>query len=218
MVKGIVAMQKLVAIDSAAESPKASMLKGTGRSVLILSEAIQDLVRCPSCRSRLINERGRLCCTHEACGMQFPIVDGIPVLINDQNSVFKRSDFVSRKDTTFNLSRGRLVLQVDRLLPKLSRNVTTKGNYRAFAELLLKRSPNPVVLVIGGSILGRGMEVLASDSRIQLVETDVSFGPRTQVICDAHDLPFEINSFDGVVVQSVLQYLLEPARCVHEIK
>ncbi len=150
--------------------------------------------------------------------MQFPIVDGIPVLINDQNSLFKRSDFVSRKDTTFNLSRGQLVFQVDRLLPKLSRNVTTKGNYRAFAELLLKRCANPVVLVIGGSILGRGMEVLASDPRIQLVETDVSFGPRTQVICDAHDLPFEMNSFDGVVVQSVLQYLLEPARCVHEIK
>ena len=58
--------------------------------------------------------------------MQFPIVDGIPVLINDQNNLFKRSDFVYRKDTTFNLSRGRLVVQVDGLLPKLSRNVTTK--------------------------------------------------------------------------------------------
>ena len=62
------------------------------------------------------------------------------------------------------------------------------------------------------------MESLASEPGIQLVDTDVSFGPRTQLICDAHDLPFENNSFDGVVVQGVLQYLLEPSRCVHEVK
>jgi len=183
-----------------------------------MAESVQDLVRCPSCRSRLITLGRRLCCTHESCGMRYPIVDGIPVLINDQNSVFTRRDFIFRKNTTFDLTRRRWVRRVDRLLPTLGRNVTTKGNYRAFAELLLKQTANPVVLVIGGSILGRGMESLASDPRIQLVETDVSFGRRTQMICDAHDLPFENHSFDGVVVQGVLQYLLEPSRCVNEVQ
>lgn len=62
------------------------------------------------------------------------------------------------------------------------------------------------------------MEGLASEPRIQLVDTDVSFGPRTQLICDGHDLPFESNSFDGVVVQAVLQYVLEPARCIREVE
>jgi len=150
--------------------------------------------------------------------MQFPIVDGVPILINDHNSLFTRADFVSRRNTTFNLSRGRLISRVDRLMPKLSRNIKAKRNYRAFAELLTKRSSKPVVLTIGGSILGCGMEELTLGSKIQLVETDVSFGPRTQLICDAHDLPFEENSFEGVVVQSVLQYLLEPARCIHEVE
>jgi len=53
------------------------------------------------------------------------------------------------------------------------------------------------------------MEGLTSEPRIRLVETDVSFGPRTQLICDAHDLPFENNSFDGVIAQAVLQYVVE---------
>lgn len=211
-------MPTLVAKDSTAETVDAPILNGTGKSALILSEAVQERIRCPRCQGRLINEGGRLCCANELCGMQFPIVDGIPVLINDQASLFARGDFVYRRNTTFNLSRGRLVNQVDRLLPSLSRNVNTKRNFQAFAELLLTRSANPVVLVIGGSILGRGMDSLASESKIQLVETDVSFGPRTKLICDAHDLPFENHSFDGVVVQGVLQYLLEPSRCVREIE
>jgi SAM-dependent methyltransferase len=150
--------------------------------------------------------------------MQFPIVDKIPVLIHDQNSVFRRADFVSRKNTTFDLARGRFLRRMDRWLPSLSRNIQSRGNYRTFAESLLNNSPNPVVLVVGGGILGRGMESLASEPRIQLVETDVSFGPRTQLICDAHDLPFEDNSFDGVVAQAVLQYVVEPSRCVREIE
>jgi len=211
-------MPKLVDIASTEEAVDAPILNGTGKSPLILAESVQERMRCPKCKGTLRNEGGRLCCANALCGMQFPIVDGIPVLINDQTSLFARSDFVSRRNTTFDLSRRRLVRRVDRLLPSLSRNVKTKRNYRAFAELLLTRSANPVVLVIGGSILGRGMDSLASESKIQLVETDVSFGPRTQLICDAHDLPFEDNSFDGVVVQGVLQYLLEPSRCVREVE
>lgn len=150
--------------------------------------------------------------------MQFPLVDGVPVLINDENSVFRRDDFVAKKNTTFDLSRNGIVRRVDGLLPTLGRNVKAKQNYRAFAELLLEHSAKPVVLVIGGSVLGHGMDALAREPGIQLVESDVSFGPRTQLICDAHDLPFEDNSFDGVIVQAVLQYLIEPSRCIHEVE
>jgi SAM-dependent methyltransferase len=42
-------------------------------------------------------------------------------------------------------------------------------------------------------------------------------GPRTQVVCDAHDLPFKDGAFDAVVCQAVLPYVLDPARVVDEI-
>jgi ubiquinone/menaquinone biosynthesis C-methylase UbiE len=60
------------------------------------------------------------------------------------------------------------------------------------------------------------MERLA-DAHVELVETDVAFGPRTSLICDAHDIPFEDQSFDGVVAQAVLEHVADPARCVGEM-
>jgi peptidoglycan/xylan/chitin deacetylase (PgdA/CDA1 family)/SAM-dependent methyltransferase len=189
-----------------------------GKSTLTVNEKVQELLKCANCRGSLVLQNGHLCCTSQFCGMGFPLVDGMPVLINDHNSLFKRADFVFRRNTTFDLGRGSFIRQADRWLPSLSMNIPAERNYGAFAELLLKQSSNPVVLVIGGSIVGRGMEALTSEPRIQLVETDVSFGPRTQLICDAHDLPFENSSFDGVIAQAVLQYVVEPSRCIHEIE
>jgi SAM-dependent methyltransferase/uncharacterized protein YbaR (Trm112 family) len=186
--------------------------------VATAAETIQKMLRCPNCRGRLVRHNGKLGCANHNCKMQFPVVDGIPVLINDDHSVFARADFVSRRNTTFDLARGNFIHKLDRWLPTLGRNFTAKKNYRSFAGLLLKQTSQPVVLIVGGSILGRGMDVLAANPQIKMVETDVSFGPRTQVICDAHDLPFADSSFDGVVAQAVLQYVVEPARCLREIE
>jgi SAM-dependent methyltransferase len=73
------------------------------------------------------------------------------------------------------------------------------------------------VLVIGGSITGVGMEDLVNEKEIELVETDVSFGPRTMLICDAHDIPFKGETFDGAIAQAVLEHVADPYRCVEEI-
>ena len=97
-------------------------------------------------------------------------------------------------------------------------NVKGAANYARFAELLSARSESPKVLVIGGSILGEGMQALVNQPSIELIETDVSFGPRTQLILDAHDIPFEDETFDGVVVQAVLEHVADPYRCVDEIR
>lgn len=61
------------------------------------------------------------------------------------------------------------------------------------------------------------METLVNHPAIELVETDVSFGPRTLLICDAHDIPFEDKSFDGVIVQAVLEHVVDPYRCCEKI-
>ena len=86
-----------------------------------------------------------------------------------------------------------------------------------FGDVLLKQTPNPRVLVIGGSIVGQGMETLVNNAAIEFVDSDVSFGPRTMLVCDAHDLPFEDQSFDGVIVQAVLEHVVDPYRCCEEI-
>jgi SAM-dependent methyltransferase len=145
-------------------------------------------------------------------------VDGIPVLIDEQASIFSLDDFVSHR-TTFvsNAGECRVKTTLRRWLPTIDRNLRAKANYRRMSSALLEQSPAPRVLVLGGGILGQGLEELARNTAVDLVESDVSFGPRTRLICDAHDLPFPDETFDGVVVQAVLEHVVDPYRCAAEI-
>jgi SAM-dependent methyltransferase len=60
------------------------------------------------------------------------------------------------------------------------------------------------------------MEALLS-APVQLVETDVTIGSRTMIVCDAQQLPFADGSLDAVVIQAVLSLVPDPARAVAEI-
>lgn len=73
------------------------------------------------------------------------------------------------------------------------------------------------MLVVGGGVVGGGMDCLLDDPKINLIESDAAIAPRTQLVCDAHDLPFASQSMDGVVVQAVLEHVVDPHRCVAEI-
>jgi len=186
-----------------------------------LSEELRGLLRCPVCRATLEGADGELTCTAPACRGRFPVVEGIPVLINDKASVFSVNDFVVRRDTTFHLRPGKLESLVHAVmdhLPAIGNSIGSAGNYRRYAECLLAHTPAPRVLIVGGSIEGQGMEALTTNAAFQLVATDVSFGPFTTLICDAHDIPFADETFDGVVVQAVLEHVVDPRRCVEEIR
>lgn len=188
------------------------------KSQIRLSTDIQQFLCCPSCKMvlELISDEYR--CTNFECGKFFPIINGIPILINESNSVFSIDDFINHRNTFFDLpQRSNIKETIKRILPDIGRNIKAKQNYKKFAQHLLGKSSTPKVLVLGGSILGKGMEALLSYPTIELVESDVSFGPRTTIICDAHDIPFENNLFDGVVVQAVLEHVVDPSRCVEEI-
>jgi SAM-dependent methyltransferase len=73
---------------------------------------------------------------------------------------------------------------------------------------------NPVVLSVGGGEGGRGQDALAS---LPVLVTDVFLGAGTHAVADGHDLPFADGTFDGVVLQAVLEHVLDPARCVAEV-
>jgi len=182
-----------------------------------VSAELRQLLRCPVCRSRIDWTGAEFRCAHAECAARFPVVDGVPVLLNEARSVFSIENFVSGHNTTFDLRMGGLKKALTRLLPAISRNLRVRQNLEKLAGALLSQTDTPRILVVGGSILGQGMEVLASDSRFELVETDVSFGPRTTIICDGHDIPFEDGAFDAVIVQAVLEHVADPYRCVEEI-
>lgn len=187
----------------------------TGIVPIQISQTTRELLRCPVCRGKLREVGQHLVCVVPQCGARFPVVDGIPILINEANSVFSMDDIIAHKTGIYANTRwDNLKTTLRRFIPSISANIKAGKNFDSFNKLL----PKPArVLVVGGGILGHGMETLADNPSLEIIETDVLFSPQTALICDGHDLPFEDRSFDGVIVQAVLEHVVDPYRCVEEI-
>jgi SAM-dependent methyltransferase/uncharacterized protein YbaR (Trm112 family) len=180
------------------------------------NEIISEL-RCPVCFDKLIQAENYLICLNINCSTKYPIVNHIPVLIDANRSIFSIDDYINHKGTTFNLEEGKIKSFVKKFVPSNSNNIKAKINYKKLLSLLIGRSYAPKVLIIGGSILGDGIQQFVLDERLILVESDVSFGPRTQIIFDAHNIPFPDNFFDCVILQAVLEHVVDPFNCVQEV-
>lgn len=143
-----------------------------------------------------------------------PVVDGIPVVL-PPGATAPLDDEPERRGV-----RGRasaLARRIAHLPPSITRNVGSRENYAQLAELLRGRGTRTNVLVIGGAIDGIGLDALRAAPHVDLLETDVYVGPRTQLVCDAHALPFADATFDAVVCQGVFSVLCDPVRAAEEI-
>lgn len=185
-------------------------------------------LRCPVCRSLLERQGATLRCSSERCARSFPIVRDIPVLINEDRSVFTIAEIVGNRGVEGRVVENEGIAEIESpatglkqrvldSLPRVSRNLKAAENFAVLKEELLGLAPNPKVLIVGGGVLGYGMEDFVSDPRIELTETDVFFGSRTRLICDATDLPFADQAFDGAVIQGVLGNVADPFRAIEEI-
>jgi SAM-dependent methyltransferase len=184
---------------------------------------VLPLLRCPRTGSELKpTEDGALVARHG--DRRYPVVDGVPVLIYDEYSLVDISwALEGRRDGNEPSSPSGFRLLAEQALhrlPSSDRNVAAGRNYRRLIELLRVRAESgrkPRVLVVGGCIEGAGSEELLECPELQVIETDIAFGPRVDVVCDGHDLPFIEGSFDAVVIQAVLESVVEPARVASEV-
>lgn len=152
-----------------------------------------------------------------SCNAHYPVINGIPVLINENESIFSFKDFTDQKNLFFDISQsGTLKARISSLLPSLSFNKISRQNFQ-YLSALFTNNKNYSVLILGGSIEGQGITKFLRLPNLHIVESDVSFGPRTQVILDAHHIPFTNESFDCVIAQAVLEHVVDPTQCVSEI-
>ncbi len=178
-----------------------------------LTEDTTKLLRCPACQGQVQREDTLYRCTDAGCGRTWPIVDQVPIFVDDASSLFSIEDILqARAEAPSSWGQIRR-----RWVPSVAANWPAPANYHRFVELVLQRNPRPRVLVVGGRIMGQGMVELAAHPQIELVESDAFFGPRTSLLFDAHQIPFADGSFDGVIIQAVLEHVLDPYRCVAEV-
>lgn len=151
-------------------------------------------------------------CHHNDPENAYPVVRGIPVLISETlcDTVCVAGEtqtYVSRPN------KDRSVLK--KLIAGESR--TTRVNCNRFVESLLARSDSPKVLVIGSGEKGSGTEALWSNPAIEIHGSDIYGSGTVDLICDAHYLPLESDSYDGVWIQAILEHVVEPHVVVAEI-
>ena len=198
--------------DSNQADPKKRL--GCSATSLRIDDQTISILQCPNCAERMFHTQDEFCC--ESCLATYPVSRGIPILVVPSKSLFDIETFTNQ-DPTFFRPVGKVREFVSHLLPDVTMNVSSDKVFARMREQMIARTENPKVLVIGGGVIGGGMECLVDDPRIKLIETDAAIAPRTNLICDGHDLPFADHSVDAVIIQAVLEHVVDPHRCVAEI-
>ena len=180
------------------------------------SRAPRDAPRCAPARPTF-SARHTLVCGR--CDARYPVVRDVPILLDGSKSLFDAGDCVAQVSggrpapTWKELARD----EMERLVRPAGKNLAARPMIERLAAELRAESDSPRVLVIGGATLGIGMSALTSDPAFQLAESDVTIGPRTNVVLDACEIPFEDGTFDAVVAQAVFEYFPDPFRVAAEI-
>jgi SAM-dependent methyltransferase len=174
---------------------------------LISLEDLSDRVISPCCHVPLLPGEYSEC---PSCGMMFPAIQGVPVLVDFGSSILKE-DVVLRTaaaSTIRRRRRGRVASHFQLHNPVAQKNI----------ELLLSDLPSsPLVLIVGGGSIGQGMSMLYEETTSRVVAFDIYATTNVQLVADGHRIPFEGETFDAVVIQAVLEHVLNPSDVVAEI-
>lgn len=171
-----------------------------------------DILRCPATRQlltlagdSLVSDDGR---------HTYPVVGGVPVLIDESRSIVRVQDVARSASSPDATSRAKRA--VARLVPSSSLNVGVAGRVARFAQLV-REAGGTRILIVGGGEVGAGTQPLLDASDLEVLLTDVYVSELVAVACDGHQLPFADASFDGVLIQAVLEHVVEPWKVVAEI-
>jgi len=177
---------------------------------------INDLSILTSPKSGLPFEKtggGSICFAN---GENYPIHSGIPVLINEEDSLFTIKDILSDTPTTqlaeYNNAKNWKNFMRRKLLPALSNDKGMIDRYKALAAKLHGEK----VL-----ILGTGKKVLfykSIFSNCEVITSDVHSQFNPDIVFDAHSIPFKDDTFGLVLAGQVLEHCMRPWIVANEMQ
>jgi len=175
-------------------------------------EELKNMFICPKCQCKLLFTDTLFKCSNIECNTEYPIFNKIPILINEEDSLFSIEQYKNVKSP--NNRKDFLKKMLKKIVPSLGDNVSAKKNFKLLADLMSKRE-KPKILIVGGGEITVGTDRLFNGNNI-IVESDIYIGVRTSIIIDGHHIPFMDETFDLVIFQAVLEHVLDPYKCVKE--
>jgi SAM-dependent methyltransferase len=155
-------------------------------------------------------------CIHHSNKNSFNLNGGVPVIISEEKTdtlceSSRVASYVSRQ------SRETLVGKIITHAKKLQgTSPASKKNCEDFLTFVSANSENPRILIIGSGEVGSAADRL-NTAGVKVTGIDIYVTEYVDLVCDAHYLPFESESFDGVWIQAVLEHVMDPAKVVNEI-
>lgn len=190
-------------------------------SPLLSQATVETLLHCPACKASLSPDP-ELACSNAGCqrlGRPLRRVQGLPLALPQGGSAFSDDEVLSAGGDNVNrrVISGPLLRIFDRVAT--GRNEVAAGNVRRLISLLLaSKGERPRVLLVGGGVVGAGMELLYAEPGVDVLAFDVYASEHVQFIADAHHIPLADGSVDAVVIQAVLDDVLAPDVVVSEIE
>lgn len=174
---------------------------------------------CPYCKSKVLKKGTYFQCSNKGCFHNkqegfYSSINEKPILISEYycDTVFDAKSITSlvsrRKDSALKEMIDNILYGVPHI---------TERNCAKFMELISKEQNTPNCLVIGSGEIGRGTKKLFDSKTISIVGSDIYESNFVDVVSDAHYLPFEDQSIDGVWIQAVLEHVVNPQMVVEEI-
>ena len=178
-------------------------------------ENCRHLLRCPRTGEPL-----QLCGSDvliaPSSGYRYPVVDGVPILIDTDRSVVSEADVCAGARS--NIERPRYASGLGRIAKRLVKpRSPTAANIGKFIGLLKRLRSHPTVLVVGGASIGQGMQALYDVPDVRVIAFDIYQSQAVHFVADAHQIALGDGVVDGVVVQAVLEHVLRPEAVVGEI-
>lgn len=50
----------------------------------MINSELLEILACPACKTKVVLKDERIICTNGACGLRFPVRDGIPVMLIEE--------------------------------------------------------------------------------------------------------------------------------------
>lgn len=182
---------------------------------------LESVCACPNCGDSLkFRSANSILCAQ--CSSEFSTYQNALVLFSKENSLFRTSDYADTaiaSDTQPCKKTATVKQSVTRTLKKHMPSKSINLSRERLFESLAKRigEAELSLLVVGCGNQTQQLEKYFGESNVTFVFCDIDKAADVDIFCDAHHLPFQADTFDGLITTAVLEHVLYPEQVVAEI-